>query len=381
MKRCPTEPPAIDALQRACAARADVIGLAGGLPDPALFPRAAMHAAMDAVVRARGLGAFQYGWPEGDGRLREWLARRLSSPGRPLGAEDVVVTAGAQQAIALAVDALAPARVGVGAATYPALLALLRARGVPATDGPRASVFYAMPEIGNPEGLPMDRGFARALGRAPAIADGAYAELRFDGASARAELARPWTVFTFAKTLCPGLRIGCLVPPRERRAQVLRLKHVADLQASGLGQCMLAELLARLDYDEHLARLRAVYARRAEALADSLRRHLPSWSFREPAGGFSIFVDTHEPGDDVALLAAASAQGVSFDPGRLFRVRPHETLELRLCFSNASERRIDQGVARLARAWTAFTSRARAADARRRCRARRTTRPPSARSS
>ena len=274
-----------------------------------------------------------------------------------MGADDVVITAGAQQAIALAVDAVAPARVGVGSATYPALLALLRTRGVPATDGPRASAFYAMPEIGNPEGLPMDRRFVRAIGRAPVIADGAYAELRFDGAPARAELARPWRIFTFAKTLCPGLRIGCLVPPREHRAEVLRLKHAADLPASGLSQSVLAELLARLDYDARLARLRAAYARRAGALAEALRKHLPSWTFAEPAGGFSIFVDTNRPGDDVALLAAASARGVSFDPGRLFRVRPRETLELRLCFSNASERRIEQGVARLARAWTASFTR------------------------
>lgn len=361
MQRRPDVSLTIDALQRACAARGDVVGLAGGLPDPALFPREPMRRALAAVVRDPRLAAFQYGWPEGDEALRAWLAKRLSTPARPLEPRDVIVTAGAQQAIALAVETLAArgASIGVSRETYPAALDLFRARGLSPTDAPRARVHYLMTEIGNPAGLPLDAAFAARVraSRAPVIADDAYAELRFDGARTRRGDAfeSVFRVATFAKTLCPGLRIGCVVPPPEHRARVLRLKHDHDLQASGLGQAVLAELFRRFDYDAHLRRVRAVYARRAAALADALRARLPSFRFREPEGGFSIFVDTCEPGDDVALLAVASAHGVSFDPGRLFRPRPHETMELRLCHSNADETVVAEGVARLARAWRAFT--------------------------
>lgn len=353
----------IDALQRACAGRSDVIGLAGGLPDASLFPRDAMRSALAAVMRDPKLAALQYGWPEGDEPLRAWLAARLSTERHPLDADDVIVTAGAQQAIAIAIETIAGAgaTVGVSSASYPAALDLFRARGLVPTDEPRAETFYSMPEIGNPGGLPIEEDFAARVreSRAPVIADDAYAELRFDGVRTRRGEAFDsiWRVATFAKTLCPGLRIGCLVPPREHHARALRMKRGADLQANGLGQAVLAELLRCFDYDAHLARVRAVYARRASALASALRKQLPSWTFREPEGGFSIFVDTGAPGDDVAFLAAASSHGVSFDPGRTFRVRPRETIELRLCYSNVDERSIAEGAARLARAWSTFHAR------------------------
>ncbi|HEY1954496.1 MAG TPA: PLP-dependent aminotransferase family protein [Polyangiaceae bacterium] len=369
----------IDALQRACAARSDVIGLAGGLPDPSLFPREAMQSALAAVMHDPKLAALQYSWPEGDPSLRAWLAARLSTESCPLDASDVIVTAGAQQAIAIAIDVLAErgASVGVAPASYPAALDLFRTRGLALTDCARASVFYLTPEIGNPEGLPIDEALAARprAAHAPIIADDAYAELRFDGARTRRPFDTVWRVATFAKTLCPGLRIGCLVPPREHRARALRLKRDADLQASGVGQAALVELLRCFDYDAHLARVRAVYARRASALADAIRAHFPAWKFREPQGGFSIFVDTCTPGDDVALLAAASAHGVSFDPGSAFRARPHETMELRVCYSNASESLLAEGIARLSHAWSSFT--ARDGDATRRSPARRRKRSPS----
>ena len=53
---------------------------------------------------------------------------------------------------------------------------------------------------------------------------------------------------------------------------------------------------------------------------------------------------------------AMSAHGVSFDPGRMFRTARREHIELRLCHCNAAELVLEEGVRRLARAWSAFTS-------------------------
>ena len=333
-----------------------MIALAGGLPDPALFPRAAMQRAMDAVMAEPKLGALQYGWPEGDEKLRRWIAQRVGAR-----ADDVIVTAGAQQAIALAASVIPRGgTIGVAPATYPAALELGATQGLVPSDATSVDAFYLVPEIGNPEGLPLDEWLAEIVrtSSVPVIADDAYAELRFDGARTHVanRFSRVWRIGTFAKTLCPGLRVGWLVPPPEYRALVLRLKHDADLQSNGLGQAVLAELLRTWDYDAHLERARKVYARRAEALAGALRKHLPSWTFREPEGGFSIFVDTGASGNDVAFLAVASANGVSFDPGRMFRARQRDRIELRLCHCNVDVPILEEGVKRLARAWRAFTS-------------------------
>jgi 2-aminoadipate transaminase len=194
---------------------------------------------------------------------------------------------------------------------------------------------------------------------APVIADEAYAELRFDGTVPRPLVAdardRTWHVGTLSKTLSPGLRVGWLVPPPGELAGALDAKRARDLEAGNLSQAVVRTFLARDDFDARLAAARAYYAARAGCLVDLLRRHLPGWRFREPEGGFSVFVETELRGDDVAFLEHATRNGVTFDPGRMFRPGgPPASLSMRLCFSRASSVELEEGVRRLERAARTF---------------------------
>ena len=73
-----------------------------------------------------------------------------------------------------------------------------------------------------------------------------------------------------------------------------------------------------------------------------------------PEGGFAIWAETDIVGDAASFLELALKKGVSFDPGRSFRVRPTTKIGLRLSFASEPAPRIDEGVARLARAWKSF---------------------------
>jgi 2-aminoadipate transaminase len=193
----------------------------------------------------------------------------------------------------------------------------------------------------------------------PLLADEAYADLRFDGLVERPLIAdaadRTFHVGTFSKTVCPGFRIGWLVAPPERREDVLRLKAGADLQANSLSQTILAAMVHEWDYDAHLARARRVYARRADALVSAVRRFLPSFRLTQPEGGFSIFVEADDSGDDTELLRTAVAHGTAFDPGRLFRAEPDDApLAFRLCHSSVRVNIIGEAVRRLAGAWADY---------------------------
>jgi 2-aminoadipate transaminase len=170
---------------------------------------------------------------------------------------------------------------------------------------------------------------------------------------------RVFYVGTFSKILCPGLRVGWLVVPHRFRQRARDLKQGVDLQSSSLSQAIVEDYLVGsaaqpgIDLEARLIRLRQFYQRRAVSMARAIRRHIPSWSFDEPVGGFAIWVDTHAAISEADFLRAAIEEGVVFDPGSLFRPADSASgqLSLRLCFSYSRPAAFDVGLQRLARAW------------------------------
>ena len=202
-------------MPRAGAVPPDIISLAYGMPDPALFPTAGLAAAAEEALRdpARYAVALQYGNVGGNPLLLSELGRKLEAEeGRPVAAGSLVMTNGSSQAIALVVQALAspgdvclceaPTFLGTihhirfqGVRTVPVSLddegldvesleheiRRLEAAGTP----PR--FIYTIPTFNNPAGVTMALARRRALleiaGRhgVPIIEDDAYRDLRFEG--------------------------------------------------------------------------------------------------------------------------------------------------------------------------------------------------------
>jgi len=359
---------ALDELLRAAAADPRVIGFAGGLPCPDLFPRRALTAAFLRALQARDVPALQYAWPEGFASLRQHIARRLAGRGADVDPDEIIVTSGAQQAITIAAQLVLRrgAAIDVDPETYPSALDAFRTLRLRPTTNGQARVLYRMPAVSNPGGVTMEGAERRAaLARARfIIEDDAYGDLRFQGQPPPPLLAtsraRVLYVGTFSKTLGPGLRVGFLVVPSRLHARALRRKADDDLQTNSLSQAIVQEYLEHNDFEAFVARLRRAYRRRAERLMTAVRRHLPRWSFDPPAGGFGLWVSADGRVDEAAFLRRSVAAGVSFDPGSRFLADPgarDRPTSLRLCFSAVPEAAVDEGVRRLARAWTAATRR------------------------
>lgn len=343
-------PARIEELQKQAAERDDAIGFAGGLPANDLLPREDLARAL-AEVTTTDDAALQYGWPEGSPDLRAWVATRLAARGATgVDPERVIITAGAQQALAIATRVLGDRTIAVGEATY---------QGALDAFGPRAvtrgnDVRYVIAGVANPQGTPQESASSLLDSARELIVDEAYAELRFDGRVLPPLVGeapdRVWHVGTVSKTIAPGLRVGWLIPPARHHAAALDLKHEADLQTASVSQVALARLFDLIDYDALVATARASYAARAAALAHALRRHAPELQFTDPIGAFSIWIETGEHGDEIALLEAALEEGVMFDPGSYFRAARDGDIALRLCYSNAPVDRFDEGVQRIVRA-------------------------------
>ena len=78
-----------------------IISFAGGIPDPALFPKEAIDKAYHQILSERGLAAqaLQYSVSEGYAPLRDWIARHMGALGVPATPDNILVTSGSQQAL------------------------------------------------------------------------------------------------------------------------------------------------------------------------------------------------------------------------------------------------------------------------------------------
>ena len=337
--------PRITQLQKEAAERRDVIGLAGGLPADNLLPRDTLARALAHVTSSRE-DALQYGWPEGTEQVRGWVVDRLARRGATVEADRVIITAGAQQALAIAGTVLANRTISVGEAAYPGAIDAFRRAGakVVARGG---DVTYVMAGVANPLGreLPVE-------GDGLLIVDEAYAELRFDGRVSRPLIGdaphRVWHIGTISKTIAPGLRVGWLIPPPAQHDEALAIKQANDLQTASISQAALGRLVATTDYDAVVEAARAAYAERAARLVAALRAHT-DLDFTEPEGGFSIWAKTHRTGDELAFLRAALDAGVMIDPGSLFQPEPTPEITMRLSFSSVALDQIDEAARRLGR--------------------------------
>src|SRR5262245_28065561 len=79
----------------------NIVSLAGGIPDPALFPVAEIAAAYAKVLANPALAGagLQYSPSEGYAPLRQWLVGHMARLGIVCGADNIVITCGSQQAL------------------------------------------------------------------------------------------------------------------------------------------------------------------------------------------------------------------------------------------------------------------------------------------
>ncbi|BCJ44554.1 GntR family transcriptional regulator [Actinoplanes ianthinogenes] len=374
-------------------------------------PTGAPPAVLDAYRTALGgLGGPDLGYhPAGHPVLRAALAARYSARGVPTTAEQILVTTGGQQGLALLARALiAPgAEVLVQAPTYPGALEIFRESAAAllpvATDdfryaealSRRPSMAYLIARCHNPTGRSVPgeeraRIVAAALAeRVPLVVDDVLAELAFadrpapSGAASSggavpdaalpeavpgmvaSDVAMPVaalapgadeviTVGSLSKLVWGGLRIGWVRAQPALIGRLARLKAVVDLGSAVLDQLAAVELLAELD--RLVAERAGVLRERHDHLCAELREWLPEWEFAPAEGGQTLWVRL--PGADAASYAqAALRQGIAVLPGGSLDPSGGSLDRLRIPFV-AEPAALSAGVRAMAEAWRGFAGRA-----------------------
>lgn len=339
------------------------VPLHSATPAPALLPGAALRSALQQVLRRDPEAAVRYAAAEGVRDLRLRIAERYARVGVDVDPDEVVITAGAMEAISLALRVVtSPGDVVLlETPTYHGLLQAVAALGLRVLEVPtdaggidvaclekqlarqpvRAAIL--VPNFNNPLGsLTGDFG-KRAIVTACAahgvtlIEDDLYAELAFSGErpaplrrfDTRGEVI---TCGSYSKMLAPGLRVGWVLGGRWTQ-DLLRAKSFSTVATATLPQLAIADYLARHGLDRHLRRLRRALADNAQRSRDAILRHWPVGTCAgDPAGGLSLWVQLPQELDARRLYEAGLSRGIGSLPGDLFSLRGDHRHHLRLSY-------------------------------------------------
>jgi GntR family transcriptional regulator/MocR family aminotransferase len=347
-----------------------------GVPDAGLFPvdvwRRLSNRESRVMRTSQGLGTDIQGLRALRGAIAQHVSFTRAVACAP---EDIIVTAGAQQAFDLIARVLVtPNRtcVAVEDPGYPPLRAAFQAArgkvvaaavdqdGLVLDELPRnANIVCVTPSHQFPLGCVLSArrraelcDFAQRR-NAVIVEDDYDGEFRYTDRplDALQTLDRQQSVFyvgTFSKSLLPTLRLGYIVAPRWARSSLLAAKAVSEGACCGLNQAVLAALIAGGHLARHVRRMQRVYARRRQMLIDLIHRDLSRWLEPIPsAAGLHIAAALRLPLSDIAIEADASRHGIGVRALTAFASARSSRSGLALGFGSINEADIAAGVAAL----------------------------------
>jgi GntR family transcriptional regulator / MocR family aminotransferase len=293
--------------------------------------------------------------------------------------EQIIVTAGAQQAMDLVARLLAdpddaawieePGYVGARGALAAAGLRLVPlpvdGEGLDVESGrarwPNARVAYVTPSRQYPLGVTMSLQRRRALlawaqqAQAWILEDDYDSEYRYAGrplASLQGmdEADRVLYLGTLSKVLFPSLRLGYVVVPPTLVDSFTSGRAVYGRHAPGIDQAILAEFIAEGHLARHIRRMRRLYAERQAILVELCHRHLAGLLEVEEADAGMQFVGWLPEGvDDQALAACLREHGIVAAPLSVHYLgEPPRRRGLVLGFGGSQERQMADAAKRMA---------------------------------
>jgi DNA-binding transcriptional MocR family regulator len=324
-----------------------------GIANPTMAKPAAksLHRAMKRVMARAEERSLGYSATLGEPVLRRQIAYHyLDTTGAQVDPEHIGVTNGGQEALLLALKAVATEGdvIAVETPTYHGMLELIDSLGMLAIEietcpeegvtiselertleshDVRACMFSTT--LSNPLGVTMPEKVRRRLVElleghdTILIEDDVYGDLRFDGvrpvpAQFLGGNGNIITCGSFSKTAAPGYRIGWVVTDRYID-KIAQLKRAFSCTSGLLQQLTLADFLASGDYSRHLKALRPVLKRNAERMAALVAEHFPPETrTSKPVGGSVLWLELPANVDAESLFDEAMEAGISLAPGHIF---------------------------------------------------------------
>ena len=321
-----------------------------GAPAIELLPTAKLNKAVMHVLRESKSSCINYEHIQGNAALRKQIARQTFNWGGSFGENDIVVTAGAVEAMSLCVKAITKPgdAIAIESPTYFAIFQVMESHGLKVVEIPTNPITgvdldyleKAIPRFdikaclfvnnfNNPLGSCMpDENKKRlvdmlAKKEIPLIEDDIYGELYFGK-------TRPKTCKTFdkkglvlhcasfSKSLAPGYRIGYVIPGKFKE-KVLRLKRMHTVATNTLAQAAIANFLSNGRYELHLRHLRKDLHCQSLRYVQAVSEYFPEDTcITRPQGGFTLWIEMNKKINAYKLHKRALKHNIGIAPGQIF---------------------------------------------------------------
>jgi DNA-binding transcriptional MocR family regulator len=356
----------------------EIVPLGSAFPSPTQFPWPKLARYLGSSARRLDPWSTVESLPPGSIELRQQIAKRYLRLGMSVGIEQIVVTAGALEALGLALQCVTVPgdTIAIESPTFYGCLQAAQRLGLHVVEIPmhptegldiealktaiarypiRACWF--MTTLQHPTGATLAQNRKRELVRLlashdiPFIEDDAYAELQFASkpeppAKAFDRTGRVLHCGSFSKCLAPGYRLGWVAAGRYS-ADLSRRKMEASIATSLPVQQGVAQMLRQGGYEAHLIKLRRNLAAWQLAALESLQRHFPAgYRVAGPRGGYFLWIECASKVDSLDIHRRALDFGITIAPGPIFSARQQFRNYLRLNtghpWTNAMDKAVQQ---------------------------------------
>jgi DNA-binding transcriptional MocR family regulator len=356
-----------------------VVPFASAFPDPRLFPLQQLNRSLANVSKTATAMSVIENLPPGNVDLRHAIARRYAQQGMNISPEEIVITAGALEALNLSLQAVTEPGDWViveNPCFYGALQALerLKLKALAIATDVREGIdlnaleqalneypvkaCWIMTNSQNPLGFTLSAEKKAQLvalltrHNVPLIEDDVYSELYFGREKplpAKAWDRQDMTLHcsSFSKCLVAGFRIGWVAAGKHAR-RIQQLQLMSTLSTSSPMQLALVDYLATKRYDAHLRRLRRTLAERKQQAWQSLLRHMPAGvKIHHNDSGYFLWLELPSQLDAGLLSEQALSHHISIAPGKMFSTSDAWTPFFRFNTSWAWGEREEQAVIQL----------------------------------
>lgn len=358
-----------------------LLNFALAAPAESLLPTAKLNKTLMHVVRESPTSCLHYEHVQGNSNLRKQIARQALNWGGVYSEDDVVVTAGAVEALSLCVKAVTNAgdAIAIESPTYYAIFQLMESYGLKVVEVPTDPVTGAdldylesaikrfnikaclfVNNFNSPLGSCMPdenkKRLVEMLGKRdiPLIEDDIYGELYFGK-------TRPKTCKSFdkkglvlhcasvSKSLAPGYRIGWVIPGQYKDT-IVALKRMHTVSTNTLAQAAIGEFLSNGRFELHLRHLRRALHTQSLRYIQAISQYFPEDTrVTRPEGGFVLWIELNKKINTYKLHKKALKHNIGIAPGQIFSPQGRFENCFRISFGLPWSDEVEEGIKTIAK--------------------------------